>query len=732
MPVEVKVLFASNDEQLLQALSTDLAAAGHSVLTTSGEASALQLYTQEYPDLVLADVHPPGSDGFAVLEAIRDYDPAADVVVLTAPGDMEMVIAALRAGAVDVIPKPVETADLATVLHHAGDRITLKRELRQAKEARDHTAAKALRDAQDAREHKRLERHMEAVYELGWSQTLLHDEATIIQRALEITAQVIDFEFASFSLVDQSAHELLHRYYLHEGILKTMAHRLPLDSPSGITAAVARGGYALNIPDVEQDPRYLCCIDAPGLFKSELCVPMKIGERISGVLNVESVQLNHFTPADQKLLQTLANQTAVALENAHLYTQTQRNARELAALNSATHALASNLDLNTVLQQTMIHINTLLEAEDASVLLYDAENNDLVFAAVATSTAFPILFGQHVALDSGIAGWIARNRQPVQVNNAQEDPRFYSGIDTITAVTTRSLLAVPLITKDRVIGVIEVINKVNGVFDNHDLELLQALASSAAIAIDNAHLYQELIDQLQMLRKAQAQLIQSEKMAALGRLIASISHEINNPLQSIQGCLTLAKEELEGDIRPAKLGRYLDVAEDEIERIAIIVRRVRDFYRPSSQEQALIDLHQTLESVLELAGKQLQHSEVTAERIWLPNLPQVTANSAHLKQVFLNLVLNAIDAMPNGGTLSIRTMLNPTTVAIEFSDTGVGMSAETQARLFEPFFTTKPHGSGLGLSISYGIIEAHHGRIMVTSELGKGTTVTILLPLETS
>lgn len=731
MPVSAKVLFVGSDEQLLPTLSAELTTAGYGVLSAPGETSALQLYAQEHPDLVLADVCRPADDGFAVLQAIRNYDPAADVILITAPGDMEMVIAALRAGARDVIPRPVATADLATVLRHAGDRVALKRELQQAREAQEHVVAVTQGDAHDVREYQRLESHMEAIYELGWNQALLHDEAAIIQRALEIAAQVIDFELAGFSLVDPSAHELVCRYCLNAGVLKSITQRLPLDSPRGITAAVARSGQALNIPDVTQEARYVPYSDAAMTPQSELCVPMKIDKRVVGVLNVESVQLNHFTPADQQLLQILANQTAVALENARLYTQTQRHARELAALNNATQALASNLDLNTVLQQTMIHANTLLEAEDASVLLYDAESNDLVFAAVATNMAFSILFGKHIPLDASIAGWIAQNRQPVQLNNAQEDPRLFKGIDRLTAGTTHSLLAVPLIAKDRFIGVIEVINKVSGEFDNHDLKLLQALAGFAAIAIDNAHLYQELIDQLQMLRQTQAQLIHSEKMAALGRLIASISHEINNPLQSIQGCLTLAQEELEGDIRPAKLERYLDVAEEEIERIAAIVQRVRDFYRPSSQEQTLVDLHQTLESVLELAGKQLQHSDVTVERLWQPDLPQVTADPAHLKQVFLNLVLNAIDAMPNGGTLRIRTLLNSTTVAIEFSDTGIGMAPETQARLFEPFFTTKSHGSGLGLSISYSIIEAHHGRIRVNSVPGEGTTVTILLPLET-
>ena len=457
---------------------------------------------------------------------------------------------------------------------------------------------------------------------------------------------------------------------------------------------------------------------------------MKLGERVIGVLNVESTELNGFTAADQQLLQALANQTAVALENARLYTQTQRNARELATLNSATHALASDLDLNTVLKQTMVEINTLLEAEDASVLLIDPEYNDLYFAAVATEDAFEKLFGKHMPIDSGIAGWAVRNRQSVLVDNAQVDTRFYNNIDAVSGFTTESLLAVPLIARDQVIGVLEVINKIDGAFDAHDLELLEALASSAAVAIDHASLYQQLVDQIQMLRETQAQLIHSEKMAALGRLVASISHEINNPLQSIQGCLTLADEELESDMRPEKLVRYLNVAEDEIERIAAIVRRVRDFYRPSSHEQTRTNVHQTLESVLELSGKQLQHSEVTIERKWAPNVPKITANADHLKQVFLNLVLNAIDAMPEGGTLTISTALDHDTVNIDFTDTGVGMSEETQARLFEPFFTTKAHGSGLGLSISYGIIEAHNGQISARSEVGKGTTFTISLPVE--
>jgi two-component system NtrC family sensor kinase len=278
------------------------------------------------------------------------------------------------------------------------------------------------------------------------------------------------------------------------------------------------------------------------------------------------------------------------------------------------------------------------------------------------------------------------------------------------------------------------------VFDEHDLELLEAMVGSAVTAIENARLYQAEREQYNRLQASQARLIQAEKMEALGRLIASIAHEINNPLQAVLGCLELFREELDDHARREKLQRYLGIVETETERIATIVRRVRDFYRPARREMQPTDVHVVLGGVLELAGKQLQHHNIVTEREWAEDLPLIQANSDHLKQVFLNLVLNAIDAIPErGGTLRIRTASDQMSgadnrllpaVRVEFSDTGAGMSPEVVAHLFEPFFTTKTGGTGLGLAVSYEIIQAHSGQISVKSQKGIGTTFTILLPVE--
>lgn len=270
---------------------------------------------------------------------------------------------------------------------------------------------------------------------------------------------------------------------------------------------------------------------------------------------------------------------------------------------------------------------------------------------------------------------------------------------------------------------------------------LEALLDHQRMEIlESARLYDELRELLNGHAQLQTQQIHNEKMAALGRLVASFAHEVNNPLQSVLGCLSLAEEELSGLQRKEKLDRYVAVAKTEVERICGLVGRMREFYRPAGKEMRQIDLREVLESVMELVHKELQHNKILVEREW-PDTPIIAqVNPGNLKQVILNLVLNAVDAMPAGGTLRLSARPDQIVcgqddqsrpaILIECSDTGKGMSHDDQMRLFEPFFTTKAQGSGLGLYISYGIITSHNGKMQVTSQLGKGTTFSILLPEE--
>jgi two-component system NtrC family sensor kinase len=230
------------------------------------------------------------------------------------------------------------------------------------------------------------------------------------------------------------------------------------------------------------------------------------------------------------------------------------------------------------------------------------------------------------------------------------------------------------------------------------------------------------------LERSQAQLVQAEKMAAIGRLAASIAHEINNPLQAIHNSLHLSlHRRLDSD----KRSQYLGMAQAEVQRLIEIVQRMLDFYRPSRGGAVPTDVNSIVENVLALAHKRLQHGSVRVHTHLSSDLPSVPMVPDQITQVFLNIVINAIEAMPSGGDLRLETMLseNDDWVQIYFHDSGPGLSSEQVTNLFEPFYTTKPDGTGLGLAISYGIVERHGGTIEVLSQPGQGATFVVKLPV---
>ncbi len=576
---------------------------------------------------------------------------------------------------------------------------------------------------------------------------------SLLDRAAHLVQETFDYHHVALFLVEGKVLRLKAIAGSYKAYFPTK-HTQRLSE--GINGWVATNGEKVIANDVSAEPRYTSLIADHTITQAELCLPLKIATQTLGVLNIQSPHLNAFSENDVMVMEALSNQIAIALENARLYTKAHQHTQELTTLNMVMRGMASILDLNAVLQQALAGIKTMLAAEGASALLFDSVSGDLVFVAAVSPNA-AMMMGQQVPLDTSIAGWTIRHKQSLLIEDVQQDARIYTQIDDLTGLTTRSLLAVPLIFQQETIGVIETINKANGVFDQHDLEILEALASSATVAIKNAQLYEAQREQYRHLQESQEELVQIEKMAAMGRLVASIAHEINNPLQSVQGFLNLLNEELYGRHRQHKLDQFLKIAESEIERITGIVRRMRDFYGPLKQEPQAqpndldnfyrstqtelqtVDLHTTLESVLQLTNKKLQHSNIKVERNWSAELPKIQANSDHLKQVFLNLTLNVIDAMPEqGGSLRISTATDllqsdgnqaQPAVRIEFSDTGTGISPQVLSRLFEPLFTTKKYGTGFGLFTSHKIIEAHRGQITATSQVGQGTTFTIFLPL---
>lgn len=257
--------------------------------------------------------------------------------------------------------------------------------------------------------------------------------------------------------------------------------------------------------------------------------------------------------------------------------------------------------------------------------------------------------------------------------------------------------------------------------------MLRLKASTDELRALNATLEAKVLARTQALEVAHAALRHTEKLSALGRLAASVAHEINNPLAGILTYIYLMKHEIPAELR---LSSDLDLIERQVNAIAGLVRQLQYFSKPPQHARKLVDVAQIWTDVLALVRKDLEQRKIGVVLDVSPNLPPVLASADQLGEVFMNLTLNARDAMPEGGQLTIRIAPEGTRLAIRVSDTGVGIPPEVQERLFEPFFTTKgEQGTGLGLAICYRIIEEHAGEIHVESALGVGTTFIIHLPL---
>lgn len=427
----------------------------------------------------------------------------------------------------------------------------------------------------------------------------------------------------------------------------------------------------------------------------------------------------------------------------------------LSTLTEVAATLCSTLRLRELLAAMMERVREVMDAEACSVMLLDEASQTLRWE-VALGEGAGKLETLSVTLGDGISGRVAASGEAIRIADAYADPRWDGRrYDDASGFRTRSILCVPLRTHERIVGVVQVLNRRGGPFTDDDQRLLEALAGMGGVAVENARLYEsleqkveqrtaELSRTLRELRDTQTQLVQSEKMAALGGLVAGVAHEINTPLGAVTSNTDLLGRALarlrdaEGD--PAQAQRYveraagaIDVSREACRRIAGIVKSLRNFSRLDEAELKPADLHEGLESTLTLVAH-LTKNRVTVRREY-GTLPPVHCHANQINQVFLNVLVNAAQAIEGPGTITIRTRAGErgtrAMAIIEIGDTGRGIPREHLTKVFDPGFTTKGVGvgTGLGLAISYRIVADHRGAIEVESTVGQGTTVRILLPL---
>jgi signal transduction histidine kinase len=410
-----------------------------------------------------------------------------------------------------------------------------------------------------------------------------------------------------------------------------------------------------------------------------------------------------------------------------------RQRRELASLYEVAKDLAAASDLADLLESIIDKAIVLVQAERGFVVLLRGSGER--YLAAARQFAEGEVGQAEEAFSSSLVTQVLSSQEPILTTNVQADDR-YALSQSIILQDIRSVLAVPLVARGELLGAIYVDTRMaTRPFSEHDLRLLQAMASQAAMAIRGARLYQDVLAsnaQLQQalheLRDTQDQLVQAERLAAVGRLAASVAHELRSPLTVMRNSIYYLDRlaSLNRLDSPDTVRRYLAKIDDEIERQSKIINDLLFFSRNRPRKLVDVDLN----SILYETTLRVTMPESVKLELALAELPSLRADADQLSQVFVNLVTNAVQAMPQGGHLQIVSSLSDQMFAqVQVRDTGVGMDADALARLFQPFFTTKEKGIGLGLSVTKSIVEAHRGTIEVDSIVGVGTCFTIKLPL---
>jgi K+-sensing histidine kinase KdpD len=380
----------------------------------------------------------------------------------------------------------------------------------------------------------------------------------------------------------------------------------------------------------------------------------------------------------------------------------------LSLLIDASKIVNSAIDIDKLLRLILDVASRSINADRGTLYLVDHQAHELWSMVAQGNDVVEI----RLPMGKGLAGYVGETGEVVNIPDAYKDSRFNPEIDMKSGYKTHNVLCMPMRDKEgRIVGVFQFLNKLDGPFGPEDEGFIDALSVHAAIAIENARLAREMV--------------QSERLSAVGRMASTIIHDIKNPMGTLRMYAQVIKRKT-GDAESAHLA---DEMIQQVDRFVNMTQEILDFSRGISDiHLETVALGEVFEGVLAFIERDLNKRNISLVRR-LDYTGQCTMDVEKMVRVFYNLAGNAADAMKDGGSLTVHTFLYGGRLALEFTDTGCGIPDEIKAKIFEPFFTHgKKHGTGLGLAIVMKIVDDHHGRVEVDSVVNKGSTIRILLP----
>jgi signal transduction histidine kinase len=388
---------------------------------------------------------------------------------------------------------------------------------------------------------------------------------------------------------------------------------------------------------------------------------------------------------------------------------------ELVAMQQLSNAVSTAVDAEAIVSTLFDLTRQVISVLDANIFLFDPKGKSLL--PLSAKSATMLQTEAQSQLEAGIIDWVLSEKKTVIIPDLS---------NMLSDRNVKNFVIVPLILRGTGLGVYFIhTDKPQQEFSNQDLQLLTILASQAAIGVEHWRTYEQLIKVNEELKTSQAQMVQAAKLAAIGELAASIAHEIKNPLQVLMLQIDMYK-------RGKPLPNWFDMFSKEVRRLSEITRRLMNFSRNISEDLPMeaVDVNRAVEDIAAIVVTEFRNQRIEIETALAADVPSVYGNANYLQQVFLNLFINARDAMPDGGTLRITSSREESSLVVRVSDTGQGISPDNLEKVFKPFFSTKGEkGTGLGLSICKKIIQQHEGTLTVESTPGVGTSFIITLPI---
>lgn len=498
----------------------------------------------------------------------------------------------------------------------------------------------------------------------------------------------------------------------------TNTHELSIHPGKGLAGRVAFNGDPILCNDVENDPRYVKLCEG---VRSKIIAPMISHGHIIGVLSVGRDSVNAFNKEDLDQLILLANESSQVLQSVWHRRQLANQSDQLNALIEVGQNIVSNFETHSLWETVTEAAMELTRARLCTLQLFDSKSQKVkLLTARPLNNEYTRQVGE-LALSESLAGSAIRTKRQVEFTNITT-PDYHDLLDVPIDSEVTSCLATPMIYEGHVTGILNVFTKVRHRFPNSERRLLQAFADLAAVAAQNAELYTRVFNSEERLRK-------SERLTTLGLLSAEIAHEIRNPLTVIKllfGSLNLQYPE--DDPR----SKDKQVIKEKFNQLEEIVSKVLSFSKAPEGIFTLWNIDELVADTCLLVRHKMRQVKIDLEHQPSDLQLRVNGNKGQLQQVLLNLIINASDAMPDGGRLTISTTSEThekgKLVVIYVEDSGTGIPENLVERIFDSFLTDKPEGTGLGLSIVKRILRSHHGDISVSKTGDTGTTMRITLP----